>query len=570
MLPRLVVLAALVSCLVPATAQAHDLRGTDAATQATFGEIGNAGRALAAPPPLTGEGSGMELIANVPIGRAADLELHGNFAFVGSLDEGMVIVDISNPRAPVRLSTFACGGGLQYDVQLDPDLRYALLSIEGRGSSCRRGQEGTIVLDLADLANPREIAFIPIAGDDGAPIGTHTHTLDWPHLYINQFETGYHKTEVFSLENPSQPRRIGVLDFGAGNSGYHDSYVDHRPDGRSLLYAGASGASDVTDVSDPTQPKGLQRVVDRAVTFAHQAEPSFDGDTLLVSDEYRGGAPTTRCGKTADGSPVPGAPAQDSGNPADLGALHLYRLQPDGLIGQKASTFNLPVQDNSPDSGCTVHVFSQAPDQDRLVTAWYGRGVRVVDFADNRAPRELAHFIPTGTYMWAAKPHRGFIYTGDLKRGLDVLRATTPGWPATSGPAEVQRRAQQTRVAARPPATSPALVGPVARRSRGPQGIHLLSVRVRVPGRRGARRLVTLQVLGRTGRVLGAQRFRAAAGATNRLRVRIAGAAGRYRYRVGTVTGRRTLRRGTVTVAARPRTDVRLPAGKRLVVTPRG
>ena len=64
------------------------------------------------------------------------------------------------------------------------------------------------------------------------------------------------------------------------------------------------------------------------------------------------------------------------------------------------------------------------------MTAWYGRGVGVVDFADAGRPRELAHFIPTGTYMWAARPHRSFVYTGDLNRGVDVLRPTGAGWPA--------------------------------------------------------------------------------------------------------------------------------------------
>ena len=513
----------------------------------------------------------------MPVGRASDLELHGDFAFVGSYDDGMVIIDIANPRAPKRLSVFACGGGTQYDIQLHPELRYALLSIDGSNSTCHKGQEGTVVIDLADIANPREVAFIPIVNGDGSPIGTHTQTLDWPYLYINQFEASYHKAEVFSLEVPAEPRRVGVLDFGAGASGLHDSYVDHRPDGRTLLYAGSSGISDVADVTDPTRPRSLQRLVDRAVTFSHQAEPSADRDTLLVSDEYRGGAPTTRCGKTSDGSPVSGAPAQDSGNPADLGALHLYRLQPDGLIGPKASTFNLPVQTNSAESGCTVHVFSQAPDQDRLVTAWYGRGVRVVDFSDPERPRETAHYIPSGTYMWAAKPHRGFVYTGDITRGLDVLRPTGPGWPATSGPAEVQRRAQQGSFrgdgpgpgATPAPGPAPATGAPAMVKPRYPRGVRLLTLRVRVPGARGRRRTISLQVTTRAGKTLAAQRFSAATGATNLLRVRIAGFAGRYRYRVRTGSGR-TLRSGTVTVKPGARTDVRLPAGRRLVVTPRG
>ena len=62
-------------------------------------------------------------MANEPVGRASDLELHGNLAFVGSYDEGMAIIDIADPTDPKRVGTFQCGKGSQYDVQLRPTAR---------------------------------------------------------------------------------------------------------------------------------------------------------------------------------------------------------------------------------------------------------------------------------------------------------------------------------------------------------------------------------------------------------------------------------------------------------------
>ena len=66
------------------------------------------------------------------------------------------------------------------------------------------------------------------------------------------------------------------------------------------------------------------------------------------------------------------------------------------------------------EAGCTSHVFWQALDESRFVIAWYGRGTRIVDFSDPANPRQIGSFVPTGGDTWSAKPHRGFIFTGDI------------------------------------------------------------------------------------------------------------------------------------------------------------
>src|SRR5215216_1107853 len=123
---------------------------------------------LGAPPephPLTGEGQNLELVANVPIDpgtqgvAASDLELHGNHAFVGSYGEGLVIVDISDPRNPRRAGKFSCPGG-QNDVQLSPDGRYAAMAVETVNNKCHKGDEGTVILDVSDKTAPVEAAWI--------------------------------------------------------------------------------------------------------------------------------------------------------------------------------------------------------------------------------------------------------------------------------------------------------------------------------------------------------------------------------------------------------------------------
>ncbi len=405
------------------------------------------------PQPLTGVGENFELVANVPIDpgtqgvAASDLELHGNHAFVGSYGEGMVVIDISDPRQPKRVGKFACPGG-QNDIQLSPDGRFAVMAIDTKNNGCHRGQEGAVYLDVSNPANPVELDFIP------TQIGAHNTTLNYPILYVDNWVNDYSKLEIFDLSKPEKgfAKKVGNLDYGRENSP-HDLIIDHRPDGRDLGYAASITGHDVLDLTDPTKPKRLQRITDPGVSISHQAEPNFDRSLLLVTDEFAGGAAGPGCGKggaTTVGGEIP--VTGPTGDAADIGALHFYGLRPDGTVagvnGQpKISTFNIPAQaQDDPEKACTIHVLWQAPAENRLVTAWYGRGTRVVDYSNAAKAKQLGFFIPTGADTWAAKPHNGYIFTGDIVRGMDVLRYTGESgnrWPTTSGPAEVQRAEEQ-------------------------------------------------------------------------------------------------------------------------------
>ncbi|MDQ3708838.1 MAG: hypothetical protein M3387_05960 [Actinomycetota bacterium] len=446
--------------------------------------------AVAAAPALQGTGENMEIVANVPLApnatpdgpqtvpggandasfdtNASDIELAGDHAYVGSPSQGMVVINIAScndPTQPAKCKPFVqgvyrCSGG-QFDVQLSPDANIAIVAHESASSrkKCHPGEEGVAILDISDKSNPREVAFISDTKADAGDVtdGAHNVTLDFPNLYVDQYTQTYPQTEIFSLApqaaapdaTPSNPKRIGRIDFTAhGTSGPHDSIPSHRPDRKNLLYAASIQKSDVVNIDDPTNPRVVQTILDPEVGISHGAEPNFDRSLLLVSDEYGGGLGVGACGGRGDATGVsPLVPGQAGA--AGVGAVHFYRLDKDsGLVGRngtdKAGVFNITLQPNEPaqvasDAGCTSHVFYQAPDQNRMTIAWYGRGTRVVDFSDPAKPRQIGSFVPAGGNTWSAKPHRGFIFTGDIVRGMDVLRYTGEGWPSSSGSADVQR-----------------------------------------------------------------------------------------------------------------------------------
>ena len=291
--------------------------------------------AMAVDPPLEGIGENVEIVANVPLApdamvpggandedfsvNASDIELAGDYAYVGSYTQGMAIVNISSCDDPKRPqdckpfveSAYKCSGG-QFDVQLSPDATVAVVAHESASEdkACHPGEEGVAIIDIADKKNPREVAFISDERPDGSASGVvedgaHNVTFDWPNLYVDQYTQTYGKTEVFSLggqpgASPSNPVKIGELSFPLenGQSGFHDSFPDHRRDGRNLLYGASIQKSDIVDISDPTKPEVVQTILDPQVGISHGAEPNFDRSLLIVTDEYGGGSGVGACGAT--------------------------------------------------------------------------------------------------------------------------------------------------------------------------------------------------------------------------------------------------------------------------------
>ena len=538
------------------------------------------------PHPLTGEGENFQIVANVPMEggsgqvAASDLELHGDHAFVGSYGEGMVVVDISNPLQPRRVGRFRCAGG-QNDIQLSPDGKIVAMAIDTTNNECHPQDEGTSIIDVSDPTQPREIAWID---KRELPRGSHNNTLDWPYLYVDQYSTAYSQLEIFDLSTPSAPRKVGELSFG-GEDSVHDLSVDHRPDGKTFAYAASIGFTDVIDVTDPSKPILRERVQDPHVTISHQAEANHDRTLLLVTDEYNGGAAFTgACGGSQARVPFPAGVPQ-FGDPQNIGALHIYRLDASGNIADaggldKAGTFNIPYQANEePSAGCTIHVFWQAPGENRMVTAWYGRGTRVIDYSNPAQPRELGYFIPTGSDTWAAKPHRGYVFTGDILRGMDVLKYTGEGgarWPATAGPAELQRARQQGALPPAPSGTNDPPAAPGGQQPTGgeqPQqqgprarvGRRVFTKHVRIPDVRRKRKAELVLSFYRSKRLVTRIRLTTRDRRVARLRAQVAGLAGHYRYTVRLGDKGRFLGRGLVRVRRSDTTRVQLPPGQSLI-----
>jgi hypothetical protein len=391
--------------------------------------------------PLAGTGTNVQAISHIDIGdgQKNEIDLAGDYAYV-SWDGGMTIVNIADPAHPAIEGVWKCDGGWG-DIDLNPSATIAVVA-NAHGGNCEEGGTAATILDVSDKQHPKAASKIDL--DDQIEY-VHTTTLDNKTLYLNpQVWLGYPQTHphvsIYDISDPKNPVRKGFIEF-TGMAAAHDTYVDHRPDGKSLFYAASIHDNQVFDITNPLAPTLLQTVIVPDMTISHQAEPNYKRDMILIDDEsvVDVGAPVGAvCGHVGTG------PAS-----LDVGSIHFFAAAADGTYAlnglQDLGSWNLPY--HTTDNTCTGHVFWQAPNEDRLTQAWYSEGAHILDFTDPANVQELGSFKASpSTMYWSAKPHRGYIFATDMDRGLDILRYTGEGgarWPATAGPAEVQRAAHQ-------------------------------------------------------------------------------------------------------------------------------
>jgi hypothetical protein len=68
------------------------------------------------------------------------------------------------------------------------------------------------------------------------------------------------------------------------------------------------------------------------------------------------------------------------------------------------------------------------------VASWFTAGTTIEDLSDPLFPTRLAHYQPADADTYTAHWHDGFVYTADMRCGIEVLRITG------LAPGEVQDR----------------------------------------------------------------------------------------------------------------------------------
>lgn len=369
--------------------------------------------------------------------------VEGDRLYVGAYGLGMRIFDISDREKPELLGTSMPGvrADAVPDAAIFDGRHIATLNGTRRVSATDLRTDKTEFLDVTDPANPKLLWTFVGPADGEAHNGD---IADARRLWFASGGSGSNGLRIYDL-NPllgstpeapanlfrgdpvalwtSSPYRDG-RPVGAPFTHTHDVtvYLDHpvrQTDGSfaprdiALLAEGGSYLNDtgdtgsvfVIDVTDPRDPVVLYRWLHERgdghhpIRYHHEAQ-LLDGDpsVMLVTDEDMHNG----CG--------------------DAGGATAVRLSPGLTSGVELSEWFIPAETLAP--VCSVHVFSS---QGALVFfGSYNAGLQVVDYSDPAAPKLAAYYIAPGTTAWGAQYHDGYIYVGDMARGLDVFELDDP------------------------------------------------------------------------------------------------------------------------------------------------
>ena len=268
---------------------------------------------------------------------------------------------------------------------------------------------GVSIVDVTDKANPTIASVIGhYSAHTVMPHPTRPYLYILPGGLANGTETNkpvVSPTGIVDVSDPYNPRYVQAFQHNA--TGCHD--LGFTPDGNHAYCAGLAEVQ-VWDVSGDNieSPQVVNTITNPAIQFPHNAVVSDDGKYMLINDEAFG---FHTCRDDA----------------ADLyGSLWIYDISiPNlpvlaGRIAPPAIESEMNVADWVA-SWCAAHNYNFVPGTHIVVASWFAGGMTAHDISNPLEPVKLAHYMPDGGVAWSAHYYGGYVLTGDMARGVEIL-----------------------------------------------------------------------------------------------------------------------------------------------------
>ena len=322
-----------------------------------------------------------------------------NYTATPNAFEGVRIIDISNPAAPVFVNAVPTDCG-SHTHTLVPGSHTSL-----------EGDENLVYLYVSSY---------PLSGQQAPGINPNGTECTAPHKKISIVTVDLANPTVDTVVERGQNLFTKLFDIGAGApfAACHDIGValgvnpNHGNPGD-----WAAGAcfeeGQLWDISNPTNPVFVNRWRNdnnTTVDLYHSAGFTWDGKLLIFGDEAGGGG-ENRCRFTKD----------------QQGRFWFHEFDSMKIVG----SYKIPRSQAAPP--CTGHIYNAIPTSNNrylLSSSWYTGGTSVVDFTNPTEPREVAwHSVKPivgqpdttpGSNNWTTYWHNGYFY-GHGVRGLEIL-----------------------------------------------------------------------------------------------------------------------------------------------------
>jgi WD40 repeat protein len=188
---------------------------------------------------------------------------------VSTADNGVRLVDVSNPRDPAVVAG-SLGGASNL---------LGLLAFSPKGNVLAIGsQYGAISLwNTSDPRNPSLLGQ-PMTSDR---VGVVTGLKFSPDGTLLAMFADDGTIRLWSLADPAAPSQFGQIQTGSGTLSVVAAF---SPDGRTLAASGANGGVTLWNISDPQTPAPVGQPLSRMSGSVEAMDFTRDGGTLAVAD----------------------------------------------------------------------------------------------------------------------------------------------------------------------------------------------------------------------------------------------------------------------------------------------
>ncbi|MCY3970045.1 MAG: hypothetical protein OXG74_08930 [Acidobacteria bacterium] len=323
------------------------------------------------------------------------------------------IWDVTNPESIVLIDAVRVDARTVNDVKVSEDGRIAVISREGASNR----KNGFVVLDVSE---PQVGVRILSRFDDQLRGGVHNVFIHDEHVYA--LSNG-RRFDVISIEDPTQPYRVGRFELETPGHSIHDVWVvdgvafsSNWEDGVVAIDVGGAGMGGAPN--NPVQlgsyayPSGWNHAA-----YPYRSESTgkfyvFAGDEAFPYGEL-GRDPRSAPPRAAGWIHV--ISWDDWENPREVARYQV----------PEAGTHNLWIED------------------DIMYVAYYNGGLRVVDVSGElrgdlyRQGREIGMFmpfdsealVPNAPFVWGPQPYKDHIFFSDWHSGLWAVKLKDPEDP---------------------------------------------------------------------------------------------------------------------------------------------
>ena len=321
--------------------------------------------------------------------------------------------DVTNPESIVLIDAVRVDARTVNDVKVSEDGRVAVISREGASNR----KNGFVVLDVSE---PQVGVRILSRFDDQLRGGVHNVFIHDEHVYA--LSNG-RRFDVISIEDPTQPYRVGRFELDTPGHSIHDVWVvdgvafsSNWEDGVVAIDVGGAGMGGA-----PNNPVQLGSYAYPS-GWNHAAWPYRSESTgkfyVFAGDEA---FPYGELGRDPRAAPPRAAgwihviSWDDWKNPREVARYQV----------PEAGTHNLWIED------------------DIMYVAYYNGGLRVVDVSGElrgdlyRQGREIGMFmpfdpdalVPNAPFVWGPQPYKDHIFFSDWHSGLWAVKLKDPEDP---------------------------------------------------------------------------------------------------------------------------------------------